>query len=82
METVIEIQAFGDFDIKYTECIMVSDEKHGLKTLLKEFYEIEGITSTHGNDYKKLNAITNNFIAFLQLKGFKKLKTKEIYFCD
>lgn len=81
METIIEVQAFGDFDIMYTECVMVSDIKFDINELQKEFCEIENIPSFRGLK-GSLYELTYNFIAFLELKGFKKLQTTPIYFCD
>ena len=80
--TVIEIEAFADYDISYTVCVMVHSEKIDKDILLNEFYNIEGIKSNEGLDYNKLYAITGNFIAFLELKGFTKLETEKICFTD
>ena len=40
----IEIKKYGDFDIAYTECIMVSDKKYNRKSLLIEFVKKNSIT--------------------------------------
>jgi len=82
INTVIEVQAYGDFDVTYTDCIMVHIEKIDKTEILKEFYQIQGITSNTGLDYKTLRTITEDFISFLELKGFKKLKTQQVHFCD
>ena len=82
INTVIEIQAFGDFDIKYTVCIMVHSEKIDKGYLLKEFYKIQGILSNQGLSNETLSTINDDFIAFLELKGFRMLETEMIYFCD
>jgi|GEM_PF-4641606 len=81
--TYIEIQGWGDFDVRYTDCIMVSPDFHNFPFLDKEFFELEGINSFKGLDYRKLREHTANYISFLELKGFKKLKmNREILFCD
>ena len=82
INTVIEVQAFGDFDVKYTDCIMIHSDRMDKNEILKEFYQIQGITSNKGLDYRILRTITEDFISFLELKGFKKLETQSVYFCD
>lgn len=82
METIIEVQAFGDFDIMYTECVMVSDIKFDINELQKEFCEIENIPSFHDLQRSSFYELTYSFIVFLELKGFKKLQTTPMYFCD
>lgn len=82
MGTIIEVQSYGDFSIKYTNCVMVHSDKMKKNEILKEFYQVAGISSNTGLDYMKLSKITQDFISFLELKGFKKLKTQEVFFCD
>ena len=82
INTVIEVQQFGDFDVLNTNCIMVHSDAMDKKEILKEFYQIHGIPSNKGLDYKVLSTITEDFISFLELKGFKKLETQPVYFCD
>ncbi len=82
LNTFIEVQVFGDFAVKYTDCVMVHSDKMDKNEILKEFYQIQGITSNTGLDYLELRDITKNFIAFLYFKGFKKLETQSVYFCD
>jgi spore coat polysaccharide biosynthesis protein SpsF (cytidylyltransferase family) len=82
IKTAIEVQIFGDFDMKYTECIMVSPEYFNKQDLINEFCELEGITSIKGVAWNKLNHYTQAFIKFLELKGLVKLKTDEVYFTD
>lgn len=81
IKTSIEVQRYGDTHL-YTDCIMVHSEKLIVDDILKEFYEIQGINSMSGLDYEMLNTITDNFIAFLELKGFNRLYPNIIYFCD
>ena len=80
--TYIEVQAFGDFDILYTECIMVSKDDISTDNIIKDFLDINGLKSTKGLHLNKLRDYTEDFIAYLELLGFEKLKTKQIYFCD
>lgn len=82
VKTAIEVQRYGDFDIVNTECIMVHPKKINKSELLKEFYRLAGITSQEGLSYSKLETINKDFIAFLELKGFKKLRTYEVLFSD
>lgn len=82
INTIIEVQAFGDFDVIHTVCIMVHSDKIDKNEIMEEFYQIEGIPSNTGLEGRCLYDITQNFIAFLELKGFKKLKTQTVYFCD
>jgi hypothetical protein len=82
MKTVIEVQAYGDFDINYTVCIMVHPEKMNEKELMKEFYGLQGIDSDSGLSCKQLQTVTDDFICFLELHGFKELKTYEVCFSD
>ena len=82
LNTFIEVQAFGDFDIKYTDCVMVHSDKIDKNEILKEFYQVQGIISNTGLDYRQLYNITQDFISFLELKGFKRLETQSVYFCD
>jgi hypothetical protein len=82
LNTFIEVQGFGDFDVKYTDCVMVHSDKMDKNEILKEFYQVQGIASNTGLDYRQLYNITQDFISFLELKGFKRLKTQSVYFCD
>jgi hypothetical protein len=82
IRTAIEIQAFADFDIPYTRCVMTSNNVFNPTDLLNEFFQINGITSTSGLDYRKLTTITDDYIAFLELKDFKMLPTFKTIFSD
>lgn len=82
IRTSIEIQAYADFDISYTKCIMVSNIEYNPTDLLNEFFQINGITSTNGLDLRILATITDDYIAFLELKNFKKLPTFKTIFSD
>lgn len=79
-ETKIEVKSLGDFDIPYTEVIMVLKEKIDPEIIIKEFLDMEGIKSTQGIDCRDVRKITEDFIVFLKLKGFSKLNTYEVLF--
>ena len=81
-KTIIEIQKYADFGIRYTDCIMVFAEELNVESLKKEFCSIEGIEGTKGIPYNMLDLVTDEFVAFLNKKGFVKLKTKEVIFTD
>jgi hypothetical protein len=82
MSTVIEVKAFGDFDVMYTYCIMVHSDTLNRDELMSEFYTIRGISSNRGLCYRDLYGITEDFVAFLEMKGFVRLQTQVVYFCD
>lgn len=82
INTVIEVESFGDFDETYTEAIMVHSEILDVEEIYKEFYKFQNIDSNEGLDYRMLYSITQDFIAFLELKNFTKLKTNKIHFTD
>lgn len=89
--TFIEVEAFGDFDMKYTEAILYSEEKRDVEEIQKRFCEINGLPGfkdlqyfpAYKETYSFLGDITKKFIEYLKTKeGFKVLKTKSVYFCD
>jgi hypothetical protein len=82
INTVIEVKGTGDFDMTYTDCVMVHTDKLNVDEITKEFYQIQGITSNKWLDYRELHNITQDFISFLELKGFSRLETEVMYFCD
>lgn len=82
IKTIIEVKAFGDFDIMFTHSIMVSPEELDVDKLLKEFYDLVGIESNHKVNHVLLYEITEDFVSFLELKGFSRLKTNVVYFSD
>lgn len=82
IRTSIEIQEYADFNIPYTKCIMISNVDYNPSDLLKEFFQTQGITSTSGLDIRDLTTITDDYIAFLELKDFKKLPTFKTIFSE
>ncbi len=81
-KTIIEVKAFGDFDIMYTDCIMVSTEKMDVKEVIKDFCVFMNIPDIKGLPDNKLYEITQEFIEYLEMIGFNKLKTTQVYMCD
>ena len=57
LSTFIEVQDFGDFDVKYTNCIMIHSDKVDKDEILKEFYQIQSITSNIGLNNNQLQNI-------------------------
>ena len=82
IKTVIEVQAYGDYDICQTVAIMVSEEKINEKIIIQEFYNTMGICSNSGLSEKVLSTISEDLICFLEMKGFTELKTHVIRFSD
>lgn len=83
-KTVIEVQAFGDFDILQTTCVMTSTDWHDPAALMSEFCQINNLPPKSGKGLVGviLYEVTNDYIAFLELKGFTRLQTTPQYFCD
>lgn len=82
IETAIEVQDWGDFDVLRTRCIMVADFKTDVKSVVDEYCAYRGLSGTDGLSYKQLDGRTEDFIKFLKRKGFKELKTKPVCFSD
>lgn len=61
---------------------MVHTDKLNVNDLLKEFYLIQDISSNEGLPLGMLRTVTADYISFLELKGFVKLKAQPVYFCD
>lgn len=82
MGTIIEVQAWADFDILYTDCIMYHPDKLVIDEIKKDFCVIMKIESFKGLECSILHDTKEDFIAYLQMAGFKKLTTNKIYFSD
>jgi len=72
----------GDFDIQQTRCIMIADFKPDVKNMVDEYCVYRNIPGTNGLNHKQLDGRTENFIKYLNRKGFGELKTKEVCFSD
>ncbi len=82
MQTFIEIERYGDFDVKYTDCVMVSPIERDVDKIVKDFCEIMGFESTSGLQYSQVYETINAFIDYLGVIGFTKLKTSKVCFSD
>jgi hypothetical protein len=80
--TFIEIQSYGDFDIKYTDCIMYSTERRDVKAITKAFCDQNGLPGTSGLPSNMLSTTTEAFKKYLKKEGFSQLKTNEVCFGD
>ena len=66
IKTAIEVEAWGDFDMRYTKCIMVSPDKRDVKSIVKEFCDINGLPSEGGLPDNMLNDVNDEFIKYLK----------------
>jgi hypothetical protein len=84
VKTTVFVQAYGDFDVRYTKCTLVHSEYKDITHLREIFAMRKGIKpSFQGNSYMELDTLTTEFIQFLiKEEGFQHLKGKEIYFTD
>lgn len=80
--TFIEVEAYGDFDVKYTVCIMHNPLTLDVYEIKREFRNLKGLKSFSGLPSVSLASFTDEFIAFLSLKGFSSVKTHKISFSD
>lgn len=80
--TVIFVQAWGDFDMKYTFATMVCPYKQSVDSLKKAFLADEGLHSFKGQPDSKLTELTEKFIKFLKKNDFQRLDGEEVYFSD
>ncbi len=82
--TFIEVQAYGDFDMLYTESIWYSEEQRDVKSILRAFCSINGL------DIDSLGNMPSNMISdtrdaykkFIKREGFSEIKTKTVCFSD
>ena len=84
VKTTIEVQAYADYDIRYTKCIMVSPDYRDVKDILKTYCTLRGLPNSEGKELPNnmFDDTTNDFIKYLKKEGFKELKSTEIYFTD
>ena len=54
VKTYVEIEAYGDFDVKYTKCVMVADGVRDIDYLTKSFCHKNGLTGTSGLPYNMI----------------------------
>lgn len=82
IQTYIEVEAWGDFDVQYTACIMVADEKRDVDSIVKAFCAKNGLPGMKGLPYNMLGDTTKEFIKYLKKEGFRELKTNKVCFSD
>jgi hypothetical protein len=80
--TVINVMAWGDFDMKYTFATMVCPYQQSVESLKKQFLAQEGIYSFSGHSYDKCTELTEKFVKFLKKNDFKNLEGEEVCFSD
>jgi len=80
MSTAIEIK--GACCCVYTDCVMVSEQNHSVKTLKKEYQALRGIDDLAMLPSNMINDTMEDFKEWLEKKGFKKLILKEIFIGD
>ena len=78
MGTAIEIIGLADFDIAYTESIMVSEETLNAKDLAKSFCRENNIKNLSELPLGTSYDVRDNFKQYLRKIGFKQLKTTQI----
>lgn len=76
--TAIEIIRYGDFDMSYTECVMITSEVRDVKSIKRAFE-----ASICENDISNLESfsedeVTNEFKKYLKKEGFRPLKMKSV----
>ena len=81
-KTYIEIEGWGDFNVRYTKCIMVADEVRDVRHLINTFCSANGLPGTSGLPSNMLSDTTDAFIKFLKKEGFRELKTNKVCFSD
>ena len=79
IQTTIEIEKLGDFDVSYTDVVMVSPDKRDVKGLVKTFCELNGLKSLGDVPYKRFEDVNEKLIRFLKKEGFRILKTDKIF---
>lgn len=82
INTVIEIQGWGDFDMRYTEVIMVSEQKLDAKLFIKGYCDLRGLPGLDGLPQNMLRDINEDLIKYLKKNGFKPLNTYVVLFGD
>lgn len=82
VNTVISVDAYGDFDVRYTAAILYSEEVRDVKAITKAYCSLRGLESTSGLPYNMLSDTTEDFIKYLKKEGFRELKNNTVCFSD
>jgi hypothetical protein len=80
--TFIEVQAYGDFDMLYTDSFWYTSEKRDVKSITRAFCSINGLPGTSGLPYNMLRDSTEAFKKYLKKEGFRPISTKAVYFSE
>lgn len=78
VKTAIEVITYGDFDVPYTKCVMVSDTQYNVKQIEKNFCNEIGVNQLSDISDNDSSLYVDMFIEHLKEMGFRVLKTKEI----
>lgn len=84
IKTAIEVQAYADYDVIYTKCIMVSPDVRNVRDILNTFCISSGLPEPDGTGLPEnmLSDTTDEFIKYLKKEGFTSLKRTEVIFTD
>lgn len=82
IKTAIAIAAYGDFDVKYTDKVMITEEVRDVKSIVKNYCNLRGIPGTSGLPNNMISDVREDFVKFLKKEGFRELKTTEVCFSD
>lgn len=82
IKTSIEVEAFGDFDVSYTDCILVSPDEINVKGFVKNYLSLRGLESESGLPLNMIYDTRKDFIEYAKKNGFFVLKTKKVCFSD
>lgn len=82
--TIIEIEAYSDYDMRYTDCIMVTEEQFDVKGLVRSYCSLRGLPNEtlSGLPDNMLNDTKEDFKKWLKKQGFRILSTKKVCISD
>lgn len=80
--TLIEVEAYGDFDVKYTKAIMYTPEVRNVDSIVSTYCSLRGLDGTSGLPDNMISDATDDFIKYLKKEGFSEISGKKVYFCD
>lgn len=79
--TIIEIESYGDM-ARYTDSILVSEEKLVPSALAKQYCEIYGLPPLDNLPGNMVRDTIEGFKKFLKDMGFRELNSKKIVISD
>lgn len=80
--TYIAVEAYGDFNMRYTDSIWHTEEQRDIKAITRAFCSINGLPGTSGLPDNMLRDSTESFKKYLKKEGFKQIKAKAVCFSD